>query len=130
MNELNVLFFLFQDVGYAILESYSRTLESLAFAVLSRIEDVLHADAVACDPKRTKSRRRPTSLESPVHDVTADALRAHPSSTVHWQDQDLEDGEKQPETKLKKVHRVATKKFLHIQKIDNVASGLRSFTHR
>ncbi|KAK8453359.1 hypothetical protein SEVIR_5G271000v4 [Setaria viridis] len=120
-----------KDVGFAILESYSRTLESLAFAVLSRIEDVLHADAVARDPKRTKSR---TSLESPLLDATAEAETAH-HSTVHWQDQDLEDGERHPQAaedncgKLKRVHRVATKKFLHSQKID-VASGLRSFTHR
>ncbi|CAD6237498.1 unnamed protein product [Miscanthus lutarioriparius] len=119
------------DVGYAILESYSRTLESLAFAVLSRIEDVLHADAVACDPnKRNKSRRRP-SLESPVPDAAAEA---HHGSCVHWQDQDAEDGEKHPDgnngRKLKKIHRVVTKKFLHTQQIDNVASGLKSFTHR
>ena len=129
-----LLFFFvsFQDVGYALLESYSRTLESLAFAVLSRIEDVLHADAVACDPnKRTKSRRRP-SLESPVpDDATAEA---HHGSCVHWQDQDVEDGEKHPPDgngrKLKKIHRVVTKKFLHTQQIDIVASGLKSFTHR
>ncbi|GMI94818.1 ROP (rho of plants) guanine nucleotide exchange factor 9 [Hibiscus trionum] len=36
-----------RDVGHAILESYSRTLESLAFNVMSRIEDVLHADCLA-----------------------------------------------------------------------------------
>lgn len=36
-----------QDVGQAILESYSRVLESLASTVLSRIEDVLYADSVA-----------------------------------------------------------------------------------
>ncbi|GMI97733.1 ROP (rho of plants) guanine nucleotide exchange factor 8 [Hibiscus trionum] len=34
-----------RDVGLAILESYSRVLESLAFSVMSRIEDVLHADS-------------------------------------------------------------------------------------
>ena len=33
-----------QDIGLAILESYSRVLESLAHTVLSRIEDVLEAD--------------------------------------------------------------------------------------
>merc|ERR1712107_896246 len=123
-----------KDVGYAILESYSRTLESLAFAVLSRLEDVLHADAVACDPKRTKSRRR-TSLECPVLDSATETETAH-HSTVHWQDQEPGDGERQPEApeanggKLKRVHRVATKKFLYTKKIDSVASGLRSFSHR
>ncbi|XP_071685711.1 rop guanine nucleotide exchange factor 12-like [Rutidosis leptorrhynchoides] len=33
-----------RDIGHAILESYSRILESLAHKVMSRIEDVLHAD--------------------------------------------------------------------------------------
>ncbi|CAN1239350.1 Rop guanine nucleotide exchange factor 12 [Linum grandiflorum] len=37
-----------RDVGQAILESYSRILESLAFTVLSRIEDVLYSDH--CSP--------------------------------------------------------------------------------
>ncbi|OIW04910.1 hypothetical protein TanjilG_23913 [Lupinus angustifolius] len=34
-----------KDVGQAVLESYSRILESLAYTVLSRIEDVLNADS-------------------------------------------------------------------------------------
>ncbi|KAL2338068.1 hypothetical protein Fmac_012514 [Flemingia macrophylla] len=46
-----------RDVGQAVLESYSRILESLAFTVLSRIDDVLHADAVAQNPQgRSVSR--------------------------------------------------------------------------
>ena len=36
-----------KDVGHSILESYSRVLESLAFNVLSRINDVLQADDAA-----------------------------------------------------------------------------------
>ena len=123
------------------MESYSRTLESLAFAVLSRIEDVLHADAVARDPMRTKSRRR-TSLESPVLDAAAaEAEKEQHQNTVHWQDQDLEDGERPPEAspapeavvggaKLKKVHRISTRKFLHTQRLDSMTSGLKSFSHR
>jgi len=123
------------------LESYSRTLESLAFAVLSRIEDVLHADAVARNPMRTKSRRR-TSLESPVLDAAAaEAEKEQHQNTVHWQDQDLEDGERPPEAspapeavvggaKLKKVHRISTRKFLHTQRLDSMTSGLKSFSHR
>ncbi|KAE8671392.1 Rho guanine nucleotide exchange factor 8 [Hibiscus syriacus] len=35
-----------RDAGHAIQESYSRILESLAFTVMSRIEDVLHADCL------------------------------------------------------------------------------------
>lgn len=33
-----------QDVGQAILESYSRVMESLAFNIMARIDDVLYAD--------------------------------------------------------------------------------------
>ena len=36
--------YLLQDVGQAILESYSRVLESLAFSIVAWIEDVLHED--------------------------------------------------------------------------------------
>ncbi|XP_039066222.1 rho guanine nucleotide exchange factor 8-like [Hibiscus syriacus] len=45
-----------RDVGHAILESYSRILESLAFNVMSRIEDVLHADSLSqiSSPERSE----------------------------------------------------------------------------
>ncbi|KAG5008729.1 hypothetical protein AAZX31_07G017900 [Glycine max] len=42
-----------RDVGQAVLESYSRILESLAFTVLSRIEDVLHADLQTQNPSQS-----------------------------------------------------------------------------
>lgn len=51
-----------QDVGQAVLESYSRILESLAFTVLSRIEDVLHADCQTVSP----SQGRKSSVRNPV----------------------------------------------------------------
>ncbi|XP_010521516.1 PREDICTED: rop guanine nucleotide exchange factor 12-like [Tarenaya hassleriana] len=41
-----------KDVGQAVLESYSRILESLAYTVLSRIEDVLAADRAATPSPR------------------------------------------------------------------------------
>lgn len=50
-----------QDVGHAVLESYSRILESLAFTVMSRIEDVLHADGLTQNPSQIATRRKPTS---------------------------------------------------------------------
>lgn len=37
---------IFQDVGKCILESYSRVLESLAFNIVARIDDLLHVDAL------------------------------------------------------------------------------------
>ncbi|KAL6845398.1 hypothetical protein ACP4OV_024893 [Aristida adscensionis] len=128
-----------RDVGFAILESYSRTLESLAFAVMSRIEDVLHADAVARDPRRSKSRRRASLVdipESPVLDAREEA-ETRSNNSLHWQEQDLEDDKKHPEgvesnaaLKLKKIPRVTTKKFLHRQTLESVGGALRSFSHR
>lgn len=51
--------FLFQDVGQAVLESYSRILESLAFNVMSRIEDVLKADSKARNVSAGEQKRSP-----------------------------------------------------------------------
>lgn len=53
-----------QDVGQAILESYSRVIESLAFTVLSRIDDVLYADLIARNPSQASFKRKPL-LASP-----------------------------------------------------------------
>ncbi|KAI8565510.1 hypothetical protein RHMOL_Rhmol03G0264500 [Rhododendron molle] len=47
-----------KDVGYAILESYSRVLESLAYTVMSRIEDVLYADSLTQDPSLAVCERK------------------------------------------------------------------------
>ncbi|CAN0858640.1 Rop guanine nucleotide exchange factor 12 [Linum grandiflorum] len=55
-----------KDVGHAILESYSRILESLAHTVLSRIEDVLYADQVAKNPGQAGKKRSPSQSETPV----------------------------------------------------------------
>ncbi|CAI9285937.1 unnamed protein product [Lactuca saligna] len=58
-----------KDVGHAVLESYSRVLESLASTVMNRIEDVLYADNVAQDPsllakkKSTSARVRVATSE-------------------------------------------------------------------
>ncbi|OIW17141.1 hypothetical protein TanjilG_21118 [Lupinus angustifolius] len=41
-----------KDVGQAVLESYSRILESLAYTVLSRIEEVLNADYQTQNPTK------------------------------------------------------------------------------
>ena len=46
--------FLLQDVGQSILESYSRVMESLAFNIMARIDDVLYVDDATkrCDTAR------------------------------------------------------------------------------
>ncbi|MED6204805.1 Rop guanine nucleotide exchange factor 12 [Stylosanthes scabra] len=53
-----------RDVGQAVLESYSRILESLAFTVLSRIDDVLHVDFQTQTPGK-KSSSKTSSRPSP-----------------------------------------------------------------
>jgi hypothetical protein len=50
-------------VGQAILVSYSRVIESLAYTVLSRIEDVLYVDSMTKNPSLAVSGRR-FSLDS------------------------------------------------------------------
>lgn len=50
-------------MGQAILESYSRVIESLAYTVLSRIEDVLYADSLTKNPSLAVCSRR-FSLDS------------------------------------------------------------------
>lgn len=52
-----------QDVGQAILESYSRVLESLASKIMSRIEDVLEADQVAQRQSMAEAGARSESEE-------------------------------------------------------------------
>ncbi|CAL9010067.1 unnamed protein product [Prunus brigantina] len=54
------------NVGQAILESYSRILESLAFTVLSRIEDVLYADYASQNPSHVACKRNNLGESTPV----------------------------------------------------------------
>ncbi|CAH8286074.1 unnamed protein product [Eruca vesicaria subsp. sativa] len=52
-----------KDVGQAILESYSRVLESLASKIMSRIEDVLEADALVQKQLMLEAERRAAESE-------------------------------------------------------------------
>ncbi|KAF5739152.1 hypothetical protein HS088_TW12G00352 [Tripterygium wilfordii] len=75
-----------RDVGQAVLESYSRILESLAFTVTSRIEDVLHADYVTQNPskvacKRNRFRDMPTSPPLPDKSPPREDLEKENSET-------------------------------------------------
>lgn len=68
-----------QDVGHSILESYSRCIESLAHTVMSRIEDVLHADAMA----QTGNRR--SSAEEEMDKYHSDAASSMTlSDFMNW----------------------------------------------
>nr|GEU60006.1 Rop guanine nucleotide exchange factor 12-like [Tanacetum cinerariifolium] len=61
-----------RDVGHAILESYSRILESLAHKVLSRIEDIQHADALTQRPSSSSRSLKMNSLRDSVRLSTSD----------------------------------------------------------
>ena len=70
-------------MGHAILESYSRILESLAHKVLSGIEDVLYADSLSQNPSLARHKRNPlssiakvTSLKFPNADEEIEKLNA------------------------------------------------------
>uniref|UniRef100_A0A0D9V5X5 PRONE domain-containing protein n=1 Tax=Leersia perrieri TaxID=77586 RepID=A0A0D9V5X5_9ORYZ len=60
--EASVIIWNRKDVGFAILESYSRVLESLAYNVMSRIEDVVSAD----DHAREKAKKEASPAPSPA----------------------------------------------------------------
>ncbi|PIA64961.1 hypothetical protein AQUCO_00100434v1 [Aquilegia coerulea] len=53
-----------RDVGQSILESYSRILESLAYTVMSRIEDVLYADSLTQNPSMPPAPKRRPSFDA------------------------------------------------------------------
>ncbi|XP_051147611.1 rop guanine nucleotide exchange factor 12-like [Andrographis paniculata] len=61
-----------RDVGHAVLESYSRVIESLAFNVLSRIDDVIQAD---CNARESVSdQRKNTPKEGSVAKIVLQRL--------------------------------------------------------
>uniref|UniRef100_A0A0D9WJN2 PRONE domain-containing protein n=1 Tax=Leersia perrieri TaxID=77586 RepID=A0A0D9WJN2_9ORYZ len=136
-----------RDIGLAILESYSRTLESLAFTVMSRIEDVLHADSLVQDHTTQDSMRMPSLSSDDTDKVVLDAKaeverlrRMEPFSATLFdfvgpRDQDVEATkmdsrdigrrEDTPGRKLTKVSPIATKRFSYLEKLENLG-GTRS----
>lgn len=77
-----------RDVGYAILESYSRILETMAFTIMSRIEDVLYADSLAQDPSTEESEWKPRMESSPLNG---------PTKLMNNQEEEEEEEEKEEE---------------------------------
>ncbi|KAG6599454.1 Rho guanine nucleotide exchange factor 8, partial [Cucurbita argyrosperma subsp. sororia] len=129
-----------KDVGQAILESYSRVIESLAFNIMSRIEDVLYADTVA----------RELLTEQSFENVSVDTEKqlspngSPPSKTLSdfmgWDDdndklntESLSTKEsccKEDVTLMSKAADVVTpKKLSYLEKLENL-SALRSPTAR
>ncbi|XVE98158.1 hypothetical protein REPUB_Repub03eG0081300 [Reevesia pubescens] len=67
-----------RDIGHAILESYSRILESLAHTVMSRIDDVLYADSQT----QTSSPARSEMSSSSSDEEDAARLSASETPTL------------------------------------------------
>ncbi|VAI57495.1 unnamed protein product [Triticum turgidum subsp. durum] len=129
-----------RDVGYALLESYSRVLESLAYSVISRIEDVLGADAAATNLTASEAARRQLEMNAPRKLDAREELEklneAPASMTLYdfmgWHfDQDELMRKKEEGTLdeageamlLKKAPSLAPKKFSYV---DSLAGGVRS----
>nr|ACG29985.1 pollen-specific kinase partner protein [Zea mays] len=123
-----------KDVGLAILESYSRALESLAFTVMSRIEDVLGADlATRDDPKNAAGSMRIASLpcsddtDKVVSDAKAEVERMRrmepvPPAPMLYdfvgpRDQDLG-------PRVTKISSVATKRFSYLENLGGTRSPI------
>ncbi|RAL44091.1 hypothetical protein DM860_015012 [Cuscuta australis] len=68
-----------RDVGHAVLESYSRIIESLAYTVLSRIEDVIQADSAA-QSNCVKETKKHDALKEGVY-----AKEQVPTSMALWE---------------------------------------------
>jgi hypothetical protein len=128
-------------VGYAILESYSRVLESLAYSVMSRIEDVLGADAAAQNLTATEAARRLMDGDAAARKLDAmeelEKLNEAPASMTlydfmgwHFDQDELmrkkEEGtlDEAGEAKLKKAPSLAPKKFSYVDSLS--AGGMRS----
>lgn len=134
-----------QDAGHAILESYSRILESLAFSVMSRIEDVLYADSLTQDPSLKDSTRRYSLSDSETPagpakkldpKVEMEKLKEAPNSMTLWDFMGWHFDSEESKTKedetadLKKPPKIEpTKKFSYIEKVEHLG-GLRSPTAR
>ncbi|KAK7335933.1 hypothetical protein VNO80_28078 [Phaseolus coccineus] len=72
-----------RDVGQAVLESYSRILESLAFTVLSRIDDVLQADfQIQCQNIQLSARRMNSISRPPKEEIDKGSAEAPGSMTL------------------------------------------------
>ncbi|XP_048227946.1 rho guanine nucleotide exchange factor 8 [Ricinus communis] len=132
-----------KDVGQAILESYSRIIESLAFTVLSRIEDVLYADSLTQTPKSESDEKSENEKGDEDSDKWGASETLTPTSMtlsdfMGWNVDKGENNSKRynadclfkgdhEKIMLKPI--MTMKKFSYLEKLENL-SGLRSPTAR
>lgn len=117
-----------RDVGHAVLESYSRVLETLANTVMSRIEDVLYADSLAQDPTSQEecdsedaAAERVSSSGTPTSTTLFDAMGWNVDAQKNISPAKDENG-KSPNSKI------PVRKLSYMDKLEKLGS-LRSPTH-
>ncbi|KAL1199381.1 Rop guanine nucleotide exchange factor 12 [Cardamine amara subsp. amara] len=105
------------DIGQAVLESYSRILESLAYTVLSRIDDVLEAD-------RAETKREPEDLVNTETLVGSMTLSDFMGWDFDQGNADLESKKDMPDDQLvkEKLSVVTTKKTSYLETLGGVKS--------
>ncbi|KAL0699485.1 hypothetical protein Bca4012_055607 [Brassica carinata] len=125
-----------KDVGQAVLESYSRILESLAYTVMSRIEDVLYTDSLALKQallaeETSDGGRTETDTESAGSSNSGEETerldRQHSKTLLDfmgWSDNSTKGGDK-PTTPPS----VTPKKLSYLEKLENF-NGFRSSKDR
>ncbi|KAL6221169.1 hypothetical protein ACLB2K_008921 [Fragaria x ananassa] len=131
------------DVGYAILESYSRVIESLAFNVMSMIDDVLYADKktraekanrrLSVDSYASEDPDRLSCTGTPSSKTLFDFMGWNPDlDTENFAEKNNKESyHKEGSDKImnKPPPAVSTKRFSYLEKLEKL-SGLRSPTAR
>ncbi|WZY80794.1 hypothetical protein YC2023_027178 [Brassica napus] len=127
-----------KDVGHAILESYSRVLESLAAKIMSRIEDVLEADVLVHIQLMETERRFESDAEPEYEKTEKVVLAVTPNSTkladlIGWRfssdteqsstsDIELFHEAEQEKEIMKSPIRVQPMKLSYLAKLENLRS--------
>ncbi|KFK39771.1 hypothetical protein AALP_AA3G285500 [Arabis alpina] len=123
-----------KDVGHAVLESYSRILESLGYTEMSRIEDVLYADSLArkqCATLETSNSRKIATEMDSEYASSSNYTREEPEKLdyssktlldfIGWND----NGAKGQSEKPPKSPKMTPKKLSYLEKLENL-NGFRS----
>ncbi|KAH6758814.1 RHO guanyl-nucleotide exchange factor 8 [Perilla frutescens var. frutescens] len=130
-----------KDVGHAILESYSRILETLAFTVLSRVEDVMNADTQARGSiAEKKNSIKERTISEKITDKKEDTESETPNSKtlLDFMGWNMEQGEtdgknandENTDKTLSKAENIITnKKLSYIERLE-ILGGSRSPTSR
>lgn len=133
-------------MGHAVLESYSRILETLAFTVLSRIEDVMSADSQARGSsnaeKKNSLKERTVSdkvAAAPKEDGGGEAETPNSKTLLDFMGWNAEQGETDgkkandenadTKTLVKQENIAPNKKLSYIERLE-VLGGSRSPTAR